>query len=398
MVHDIKFKNDIFKNDIFKNDVFKNDIFKNNVLKSQQYNGYTFIRKLGKGKFSDVWLAIKNNKKFAIKVAKKWDKYKKDFKDEINFLEHFVDSNFVINKVDDFVINVSLKLDGKEISKKCYCIVLEFLGQELLWLIDNYKDNGCNIPKNIIIKLTKQITIGLCELYDNNLIHTDLKPENILLTCNFSQDIFQIPKKKYLKLVKDKIGTALNIDKNKYELLRELILFLHCNVKISDLGNACYNNKHYSNSIVTRHYRPLEIIIGNEYNLTLDMWSLGCIIYELVTQELLFNPVKNNMMSINSNHLALMIKTFGKIPKKLIKDSKYGHKYFDVKNRNPQYLFNYLIGKRMSLSKVFIQYWNINADDAFFYEKLVEPLFEYDSKKRMNAIKYINYINSLNQE
>ena len=44
------------------------------------------------------------------------------------------------------------------------------------------------------------------ELQQNRIIHTDMKPENILLTYKFDQDIFRVPRRKYLRQVKNKIN------------------------------------------------------------------------------------------------------------------------------------------------------------------------------------------------
>lgn len=73
----------------------------------------------------------------------------------------------------------------------------------------------------------------------------------------------------------------------------ENILLLNNNdshVKIIDFGSAIHldeNDEHYE--IQTLPYRAPEIILKANYNHAIDMWSLGCIIYELVTHNVLFN-------------------------------------------------------------------------------------------------------------
>ena len=41
--------------------------------------------------------------------------------------------------------------------------------------------------------------------------------------------------------------------------------------------------------IQSRFYRSPEVILGLEYGVTIDMWSLGCILVEMHTGEPLFN-------------------------------------------------------------------------------------------------------------
>jgi serine/threonine protein kinase len=73
----------------------------------------------------------------------------------------------------------------------------------------------------------------------------------------------------------------------------------HFKVKIVDMGNACYINKHYSSVIQTRNYRGPEVILRGEYSENADIWSLGCTVFELVTGKLLFRPRKNPRHSRN---------------------------------------------------------------------------------------------------
>ena len=62
------------------------------------------------------------------------------------------------------------------------------------------------------------------------------------------------------------------------------------NLKIVDLGNACYTYKHFTDDIQTRQYRAPEVILGAEYDTSADIWSLACIIFELLVGDLMFDP------------------------------------------------------------------------------------------------------------
>ena len=82
-------------------------------------------------------------------------------------------------------------------------------------------------------------------------------------------------------------------------------------VKLCDMGNACYVEKHYSDIIQTREYRSPEVILGGEYDETADIWSLACMIFELVTGDYLFDPKKGKTYRKNDDHLALMSELIG---------------------------------------------------------------------------------------
>lgn len=66
--------------------------------------------------------------------------------------------------------------------------------------------------------------------------------------------------------------------------------YADCKVKVVDLGNACWTFKHFTDDIQTRQYRSPEVIVGAKYHTSADMWSLGCIVFELLTGDLLFDP------------------------------------------------------------------------------------------------------------
>jgi serine/threonine-protein kinase SRPK3 len=77
------------------------------------------------------------------------------------------------------------------------------------------------------------------------------------------------------------------------------------------MGNACYIDKHYSDIIQTREYRSPEVILGGEYDETADIWSLACMIFELVTGDYLFDPKKGKSYKKNDDHLALISELIG---------------------------------------------------------------------------------------
>ena len=66
--------------------------------------------------------------------------------------------------------------------------------------------------------------------------------------------------------------------------------YANSSCKIIDLGNACWAHQHFTEDIQTRQYRSPEVIVGASYHFAADLWSLGCIVFELLTGDLLFDP------------------------------------------------------------------------------------------------------------
>uniref|UniRef100_A0A8D3DIB2 non-specific serine/threonine protein kinase n=1 Tax=Scophthalmus maximus TaxID=52904 RepID=A0A8D3DIB2_SCOMX len=99
-------------------------------------------------------------------------------------------------------------------------------------------------------------------------------------------------------------------------------------VKIADLGNACWVNKHFTEDIQTRQYRSLEVLIGAGYSTPADIWSTACMAFELSTGDYLFEPHSGEDYSRDEDHLALMIELLGKIPRHYALSGKYSQEYF----------------------------------------------------------------------
>ena len=70
-------------------------------------------------------------------------------------------------------------------------------------------------------------------------------------------------------------------------------------VKIADLGNACWENHHFTNDIQTRQYRSPEVIMGAKWSSSTDVWSIACMTFELVTSDYLFDPQSGPSFSKN---------------------------------------------------------------------------------------------------
>lgn len=105
-------------------------------------------------------------------------------------------------------------------------------------------------------------------------------------------------------------------------------------VKMVDMGNACYTDNHFSDIIQTRQYRSPEVIIRAGYDSSADLWSLACCVFELVTGDYLFEPKKGKSYSKNEDHLALITELLGECPdKKLLLCGKKSEMMYDKKGR-----------------------------------------------------------------
>ena len=195
---------------------------------------YEVIQNLGKGGYGRViQVKSKSDEKFyAIKEIIINDEMEisiENIKNEANILSKFNCDNIV-------------KYYDSYLDKDKFYILMEYCdGQNLRDFIN--KNNNELIEENILYNIIKQICIGIKEIHNKNIIHRDLKPENIFMN-----------------------------DKN--------------DIKIGDFGISKYfgSNKKYtktSKKAGSEKYTAPEILIDGIYNEKADMYSLGCIIYEL---------------------------------------------------------------------------------------------------------------------
>lgn len=100
-------------------------------------------------------------------------------------------------------------------------------------------------------------------------------------------------------------------------------------LKICDLGTAIDRSdaatslNEMTPYLVSRYYRAPEIILGIPYDYAIDMWSIGCTLYELYTGKILFAGDSNNQM------LKAIMEIRGKFSAKLYRRGQLSHHHFD---------------------------------------------------------------------
>ncbi|KAG0238758.1 serine/threonine protein kinase, CMGC group [Actinomortierella wolfii] len=132
-------------------------------------------------------------------------------------------------------------------------------------------------------------------------------------------------------------------------------------VKIADLGNACWEHHHFTNDIQTRQYRSPEVILGNKWGPSTDIWSVACMAFELLTGDYLFDPQSGSAYNKNDDHIAQIIELMGNFPKRLALSGKFSHELFNRK------------GELRHIHK--LRYWPLND---VIHEKYQVPRAEAD--------------------
>lgn len=111
------------------------------------------------------------------------------------------------------------------------------------------------------------------------------------------------------------------------------------------------------------------------------MWSLGCITFELLTGDLLFDPRAGDDYDRDEDHLAMFQELLGKIPKHLALGGKFSKNYFDRKGD----LKNIKQLKFWPIDEVLHEKYRFSIQDAEEIANFMIPLLEYEPKDRATA-------------
>jgi len=231
---------------------------------------------LGRGMFAAVVRAteLSTKKLVAIKIIRNNDTMKKAGLKEIEILEK-------LNEADPADKKHIVRLQRHFEHKGHLCMVFENLSLNLREVLKKFgRDVGINI--SAIRHYAYQMFLGLSLMKKCNILHADLKPDNILISEN-----------------------------------RNLL-------KICDLGSASDTSENeITPYLVSRFYRAPEIILGMPYDCAIDVWSIGCTLYELYTGKILFTGRSNNQM------LRSIMECRGKFTTKMLKKSQFAGMHFD---------------------------------------------------------------------
>ncbi|KAI9357988.1 kinase-like domain-containing protein [Zopfochytrium polystomum] len=149
-------------------------------------------------------------------------------------------------------------------------------------------------------------------------------------------------------------------------------------VKIADLGNACWVNHHFTNDIQTRQYRSPEAILGANYDTSADMWSLGCMTFELLTGDYLFDPQGGQKYTKDDDHVAQIIELLGHFPKHVALSGKFSSEVFNRRGelRHIQKL------RFWRLADVLQEKYHVAKEEAEEIADFILPMIEIDPERR----------------
>ena len=202
-------------------------------------DNYEIIKEIGKGSFSNVFLAKKKSdqKEYALKkvnLSNMSNKERENALKEVNFLAEIKDNN-VIGYEESFYDN----------NMNILYLVMEYASYgDLNKVIANNNKLKIYFTETELLNIYLQIASGLKAIHAKQIIHRDLKSANIFIT-----------QKNELVLKIGDFNVSKKID--------------YFNLKNTQTG--------------TPYYASPEIWENRPYDLKSDIWSLGCLFYEIAS-------------------------------------------------------------------------------------------------------------------
>lgn len=151
-------------------------------------------------------------------------------------------------------------------------------------------------------------------------------------------------------------------------------------VKITDFGNSCFVDKHYTYMIQTLPYRSLEVVIQAGYGPSADVWSTACMAFELATGDYLFDGMVGKRFSKTEDHLKHIVEILGNVPMAVLKTGKAYQRYFKYGK-----LKKYQPRKFTSLTEILTEKYGWPEKRAQDFSDLLMPMLHYDKDQRIAA-------------
>lgn len=286
---------------------------------------YEIIDILGKGSFGQV-LHCRDHctgESTAIKIIRNKKRFHHQALVEIKILDNLRkwdpnEQHYVIKMTDHFYFRNHL------------CIAMELLSINLYELIKANQFSG--FSTTLIRRFTSQMLLSLVLMRQHRVVHCDLKPENILL---------RHPCKSGLKVI--------------------------------DFGSSCFEHEKIYTYIQSRFYRSPEVILGMNYHMAIDMWSLGCILAELYTGFPIF-PGENEQ-----EQLSCIMEVLGVPDKEFVNKSSRKRLFFEP-NGAPRQVTNSKGRKRRPGTKTLSQV--LRSNDEEFVDFIAKCLC-WDPERRL---------------
>ena len=152
--------------------------------------------------------------------------------------------------------------------------------------------------------------------------------------------------------------------------------------KLIDFGNSEFFDDKVQDEISVRCYRPPENFMNSFYNEKADIWSLGCLFFEFLTGDYLFDiDMVDDSNERDRLYLSEIMSILGNIPKKMCLECEYSKDLFDKKGRLKKISAE---KDNVTISEILNEEFNYQSEVAEEIEEVLRKFLDYNIKTRID--------------
>ncbi|KAK6539471.1 hypothetical protein TWF694_009694 [Orbilia ellipsospora] len=373
---------------------------------------YKVISKLGYGKYATVWLArdIESSEFVALKINMAKDSIESQ---ELALLNHL--NNPEASKLGrEHVTLLKGSFYHQGPNGNHLCLVFELLGDNLYAVLEDYSyettgsDTLTKFPKPVAKRILKDILLGLNFLHQNGIVHGDLQPGNFLSSIqnldSLGPDDLDVKEEDVTVEVKRLDGKS---DRWAPKYLAMPRLLVETNqwpvfpIKISDLGAGFFVSRPPAAKMLVTPIalRSPELVLNSHpLDTYLDIWSFGCLMFELLVGEKLFAVMPGgNVDDDNDSNLLQMHDILGPLPEDIHVKWPRSGKYFRPDTREqynsiiqgPESLLDPPPNMEAMIRNAVAQGDGLDEEEAGVILSLLRKILNYDPRKRPSALEIL---------
>ncbi|KAL4787454.1 kinase-like domain-containing protein [Aspergillus varians] len=337
---------------------------------------YQVVGKLGFGVTSTVWLARDMDRRsfVTLKIFINAASMGQEIDNELKIYQRIGRASAHPGRRAIRSLENSFNIDGPE--DKHQCLVHPPLFESVWDFL--HRNPIQRLPKPVLAFTLYRLFTALDYLHSEcQIIHTDIKPDNIMF--EFADDsVFTIFEEEELQ----DPSPRKEQDGRTIYLTRELKMLPGKTGApvLSDFGSAMLGDREHLEDVQPNIYRAPEVILEVPWSYSIDIWNVGCMIWNLFEGGSLFTGMDPELQTYRSKaHLAEMINLLGPPPPSFLARANQSQKFF---SETGEFLEKSLLKDLVPLEQ---RETNLEGEDRESFLRFMRKMLQWEPEKRSSA-------------